>query len=401
MSYHLPLREAMVIFKSSKNLKYIFSTIKSSFLPAFLLLSGLLAFYSGNPYNQTMPLLLHYLFLFITSATIGLLYIANQSKPLFSLCIGLVCYIVINRLKIEYGEAFISSSEFQCLCFLLPLNFVFLYFLPQSKLNAKRNIYLLFALLFQAIIAQHFCDLIKSVPHIDITVETIPLWSCAIWAAILATLAISISFKNTIINTGLFYADASLFMGIIYAGSQSGLTTFFLGFSLILLCVTILDLYNRYHYDYLEHVGSKTSYLANANSKFPFKYTIALFSIDNRDKLQQIIGKEKIKNLEQLVVNSIIDMPYKLTLYRHTEDELIMVFKNEDARHTKEYADNIRHNIAASEFILTGDKNLKITISVCVSEKTRKDRNAFEVIDRAHNALQKSYRYNCNVTTVA
>ena len=117
--------------------------------------------------------------------------------------------------------------------------------------------------------------------------------------------------------------------------------------------------------------------------------------------LFKIIGKEKIKNLEQLVVNSIIDMPYKLTLYRHTEDELIMVFKNEDARHTKEYADNIRHNIAASEFILTGDKNLKITISVCVSEKTRKDRNAFEVIDRAHNALQKSYRYNCNVTTVA
>ncbi|MBQ8481666.1 MAG: diguanylate cyclase [Alphaproteobacteria bacterium] len=390
-----------MISGSAENLKYIFSTIKSSFLPAFILLSVLLVFYAGNPYTQAAPLLLHYLFLFVSASTIGLLYIANQSKPLFSLGVGLVCYIIINRLKAEYGEAFISCPEFQCLCFLLPVNFALLYFLPQSKLNAARNIYLLFILLLQAVIAQHFCDLIKSIPHIDITVEAIPLWSCVIWVTMLAPLAISVSFKNTIINTGQFYADTSLFMGIIYAGNQSGLTTFFLGFSLILLCVTVLDLYRRYHYDYLEHVGSKTSYLANANSKFPFKYTIALFSIDNRDKLQQINGKEKIKNLEQLVVNSIIEMPYKLTLYRHNDAELIMVFKNEDARHAKEYADNIRHNIAASEFILTGNKNIKITISVCVSEKTRKDRNATEVVERAHNALQKSYRYNCNVTTVA
>ena len=390
-----------MISKGTENLKYIFSTIKGSFLPALLLLSVLLTFYAGNPYTETLPLLLHYLFLFITAATVGLLYIANQSKPLFSLVIGLVCYITINQLKMEYGTAFTSSSEFQCLCFLLPIDFAFFYFLPQSKLSAQRNVYLLFILLLQAVIAQHFCDFAKFIPHVDITVEAIPLWSCVIWVVMLAPLAISVSFKNTIINTGLFYADTSLFMGIVYAGNQSGLTTFFLGFSLILLCVTILDLFRRYHYDYLEHVGSKTSYLANANSKFPFKYTIALFSIDNRDKLQQITGKEKIQNLEQLVVNSIINMPYKLSLYRHNESELIMVFKNEDARHAKEYADNIRHNIAASEFILTGNKSLKITISVCVSEKTRKDRNATEVVERAHNALQKSYRYNCNVTTVA
>ncbi|MBR1601507.1 MAG: hypothetical protein IJ677_08020 [Alphaproteobacteria bacterium] len=389
-----------MIFKSGENLKYIFSTIKSSFLPAFLLLFGLLAFYAGNPYTQFIPLLLHYLFLFITAATIGLLYIANQSKPLFSLSIGLVCYIIINQLKAQYGVAFASHDEFQCLCFLLPFDFAVLYFLPQSKLNTKRNAYLLFILLIQAIIAQHFCNCIKLIPHIDITIESIPLWACSLWAMMLAPLAISVSFKNTVINTGLFYADSCLLMGILYAGNQSGLTTFFLGFSLILLCTTILDLYHRYHYDYLEHVGSKTSYLANANSKFPFKYTVALFSIDNSDKLQQIIGREKFKNLEQLVVNSILDMPYKLTLYRNNESELIMVFKNEDARHAKEYADNIRHNIAASEFILTGNKSLKITISVCVSEKTRKDRNASEVIERTHNALQKSYRYNCNVTTV-
>lgn len=259
--------------------------------------------------------------------------------------------------------------------------------------------YLLLILLLEGALLQHFCQIVDIIPHLNITLESIPLWACAFWVFMLAPIAINISFKHTIINTGLFYADSSLFMGLIYSNSSAGITTFFLGFASILLCVTILDLYTRYHYDYLEHVGSKSSYLSHANSKFPFKYTIAIFSIDNRDKLMQFLGERKMRILEQMVINSIMQMPYELTIYRYNDAELIMVFKNEDAKHAKEFADNIRHNIAASEFIFANQKSLKITISVCVSEKTRKDLNASEVTERAHNALQKSYRFNCNITT--
>ena len=78
-----------------------------------------------------------------------------------------------------------------------------------------------------------------------------------------------------------------------------------------------------------------------------------------------------------------------------------MVFKNEDARHVKEFAENIRRKVAATEFVFASHKSIKITISVCVSEKTRKDLNASEVTERTHNALQKNYRFNCNIVTVA
>lgn len=391
----------MVTFKGSENLKYIFSTIKNSFLPALFLLLGLLIFYAANPYESATYHTLHYFFFATIAVTAAFLYIANLSKPFFSLLLGAVCYIIINHLKSQYGSDYISSDEFRCLSFVLPLNFAILYFLPQTKLNIARNKYLLLALLLEGSLLQHFCSLVNFIPHIGITFEALPLWACAFWLFILTPMAINISFKNTILNTGLFYAISSLFMGILYSNTPSGLTTFFLAFAIILLCTSILDLYSRYHYDYLEHVGSKTSYLSHANSKFPFKYTIAIFSIDNRDKLQQILGTNKLQSLEQMVVNSILKMPYELTLYRYNEAELIMVFKNEDAKHAKEFADNIRHNIAASEFIFSNYKNLKITISVCVSEKTRKDLNASEVTERAHNALQKSYRFNCNITTVA
>lgn len=388
-----------MFIKSPENIKYIFSTIKSSFLPAVLLFVGLITFYAQNPYSDAFSATLHYLFFFASAIGIALLCLSNQSKPLFSLLLGVVCYIIINQLKSRYGADYTSSSEFYCLCFILPLNFVFLYFLPQSDLRAKRNTWLLLAILLQAAILSHLHGIFNLIPHIDISLEAMPLWACMLWIMLLTPLAINISFKNTIVNTGLFYADAGLFMGIVYSDSPSGLTTFFLGFALILLCVTVLNLYRSYHCDYLENVGSKTSYMNHANSKFPFKYTIALFSIDNRDKLITAIGKAQCQVLDQMVVNRILEMPYDFSIYRYNESELIMVFKNEDAKHVKEFADNIRRSVASAEFIFASRKSVKITISVCVSEKTRKDLDAAEVTERTHNALQKNHRFNCNITT--
>ena len=390
-----------MFLKKLGNIKYLFSTIKISFLPAFFLLSGLLLFFAQNPFEFGFCTILHYLFLIFSALTVLTLCISNQSKPLFSMILGLVSYCIINALKAKYGTDFTATAEFRCLCFILPLNFVLLYFLPQSKLTKKRNKYLLLGFLAEAAIFTHICPLFNHIPHINITLEAMPLWGCSLWIVLLAPLAINISFKNTIVNTALFYADSALFLGIVYAASPSGQTAFFLSFAIILFAATWHNLYYVHHYDYLENVGSRIAYINHANSKFPYKYTIALFSIDNRDKLLKVIGPKKLNTLEQMIVNRITGLSYDLSLYRYNAEELIMVFKNEDAKHTKEFADNIRRNIAGAEFIFSSLKSLKVTISICISEKTRKDLDANEVTARAHNALHKNYRFNCNITTIA
>lgn len=384
------------------NLRYIMSTIKKSFLPAFLFACGMILFYAQNPYEENTSFSFHIAFYTVSFIGLSLLILINHSKPFFSFLTGVICYIALNWCKNKYGAAYISSIEYNWMCLILPLNLLIFYFLSPKKLQSRFSFYLLVFILAQLAFVQHFGDCIKALPNLDINFGAMPMEATAVWILILAPISIDISFKNTFITTGLFYADSCLFLGLMYSNTADGVTTFFLSFALILCCATFLGLYHQYNYDILENVGSYNSYLNRANNKFPYKYTIGLFSIDNRDKLLKILGENKLQELEQMLVSHILKQPYNIEMYRYAApNELIMVFKNEDAKHTMEYVDNIRHTIAASEFILSNGKNLKITISASVSEKTRLDLNATSVTTRAHNALQKAYRFNCNIVTKA
>jgi GGDEF domain-containing protein len=386
------------------NLKYILSTIKSSFLPATFFACALIMFYAANPYSQPFSFALHLAFLLFSALGLALLIVVNQSKPFFSFLIGVISYLGLNWLKIHNQETYLISAEYQCLCFVLPINLAFFYFLPLGKLRRPHCKYILLFILAQMALIQHFGSLITNIPYINITIGNMPIWAAMLWILLFFPISIDISLRNTIINTGMFYADSALFTGLIYADSPSGLTTFFLAFALILCCTTILDLYHRYRYDSLEYVESYYSFLSQASekshnySKFSYKYTLGMFSIDNRDKLLKVIGPHKMQILEQMIINKIRELPYDMLFYRYNEDELFIIFKNEIAKNAQEYADNIRHIIASSEFIFNNGKALKITISICISEKIRKDFVPSDITTRVHNMLQKTHRFNYNIT---
>ena len=175
------------------NAKYIFSTIKNSFLPALCFALGLVFFYSYQPYESATNPYLHVIFYCLSFVSLSGLFFVNRSKPFLSLLCGMFCYLLLNNLKIMKGAEFSGSAEFLWLCMLLPLNLGTYYFLPPAKLKNMRNFYLLLLTFAELIFAQNFGEFILQIPYIDMTVGMMPLWITIVWILVLVPIAIDIS----------------------------------------------------------------------------------------------------------------------------------------------------------------------------------------------------------------
>lgn len=386
----------MMVQPLTNCLAHICTTIKSSFMPALFLAAALVMFYAQNPFDFQLSQIFYDIFLGVSVLGLLLLFMTNQSKPFFSFFVGVAAFLAFNWMKKQYSAEIKLCPQYIWLGFILPVNLLLFYFLPIRRLKSKYGSVLLFVILVQLALAEHADSYMA-----EIAGGKLWLWYVVCWLVALSILAIDISFKNTLVNTGLFYADTALFLGFMYADSASGISVFGLSFAVILFSVTLFDLYYRYRYDSLKNVYSYNVYLARALGKFPFKYTVGVFCLDNREKIIAQIGEKNIGVLEQMLIDKLIDeAPEDTEFYRYKGDEFLMVFKNEDAKHSYEYCDNMRRAVAAAEFILNSKQTIKMTISVCVSEKTRKYIEANVVVERGHNGLQKGGRFNSNIVTI-
>ena len=384
----------------SQNFKQTIITIKRSFLPATLLAAALVLFFAQNPFEFDFSNILHYCFLAINLAGLLFLALTNQNKPFFSLGMGLACYLLLNWLKSKAGDNFITDSRFLWLCFLMPLNFGLFYFLPTGKLRTMQSVYILAAILVELAFIDRAGNLIAEFPYIEICWQSMPLWLALLWFIVLACQLLAVCFRATHLNLGLFYGYCSLFLGFIYADTPSGLSVFFLGFALILTTASLLDFHHRYYYDDLENVESYATFLAHCANRFAFKYSIGIFSIDNRDKWRAEIGAGKLQTLEQMIVQKIREFPEEYDVYRYNHEEYIIIFNNQNNKQARDNAENIRRTIAAAEFVFTSGKSIKITVSVAIAEKTRKYMEGAIVAERAHEGLQKSHKFNSNIVTI-
>ena len=103
-----------------------------------------------------------------------------------------------------------------------------------------------------------------------------------------------------------------------------------------------------------------------------------------------------------MISRRIVAAETEAVIYRYGDDELVLIFKNEDKNAAYEQMEQIRRAVASAEFMLgKRQKGLKLTVSCCVSEKKRSDDNSIEVLIRTRKALQKAYQFTQNVTSKA
>jgi diguanylate cyclase (GGDEF)-like protein len=132
------------------------------------------------------------------------------------------------------------------------------------------------------------------------------------------------------------------------------------------------------------------------------KYSLAIIYLDNYSHLYKVFGYFKSTKILKMLANRLKELEAENPIYSYNIGEFIIIFKNDNLKQSFEKLDNIRREIASSEFMISNkQKGIKITISGCISEKKRSDNNATEVLVRARKALQKSYQFTQNLISKA
>ena len=366
--------------------------------PATFFCIAILLFYGLSTFSHEKLISLHISFYIFSSLSLLTLLYFNRQKLCFYIISIIICYILINLLK---NISTIPNNIIQNIFVLLPLNLLIFSQAPNYKLLSKISLYMLIFIFIEYSIIEKL--LINSNLNISLLDSSSYFLSLSFILFIILNI-VSLTqaiIQGTLISYAIFFSNLSIFIGIFYYGSATALALFF-SLSVFLIFTSLcIDIYINTYQDTLTTLMTRKAFV-NQSSKFPLKYTIGLVSIDDYDKLAYMFGKKRRNEIVKLIAQKLKSVEPDELLYRYSPDQFIIIFKNEIKKDAYKRMENIRRQIAASSFELSGQKKTtKITISGCVSEKKRSDANAIEVLVRANKTLQKALTFSHNLTSQA
>ena len=391
------------MLKPNISLDKILPLLKNTFLPALIFGAGIVGFYAAEPFPEAPLLTLHSLFYVLCFTVFLILLYFDTRKPAFFIFITLLSYILINYIKKTYGDDYQTSAEYLNLCFFVPVNLIFFYFLPENKLLCKENVWLLLSVFAQFAIAEKLsaAGLAPSWNLDGVSADGLNSLSLLLFLLMLSAFFIHASISGSIGSTALLFGSFGIFLGFYYSRFPSALTVFFASAMLGITVAVIQDIYYTSYRDVLTGLFGRNAFIVNAKN-FPLKYSVGIVCIDDYDKLGQVFGRSGQNALTKMIAGRITETEFENQIYRYTPDEFVIIFKKEDKNESFDRLEKIRRAIASAEFMLARRKKpIKLTVSCAVSEKKRSDANAVEVLVRAHKALQKTYKFTQNVTSKA
>lgn len=384
------------------NIQQILPQVHNSLLPALIFALALLGFYLyGNISSESM-LTFHVAFFVINIVSAGILIYFNQRKPILYLLVVSLSYMLINYFKKRYSLDYLSSPAYLNLCFFVPLNLCLFYFWPNRRLLTRYTVYWLLLIFAQFAIAEKLTAQSVAIA-VNLSSDTINLNSLSMTLFAVASLAAFIRtvYSGTIMDSALFFAGLNIFAGFYYSSSPTALTIFFCAAAATTCYAIAKNIYYTTYTDPETGLASRNAYLQQAKS-FPLKYSLGIVCIDNYDHLGKVFGHRGLSALTKMITMRLLEVENDSPVYRYSEDEFVIIFKNEDKKEGFEHLENIRRAIASTEFMLGNrKKGLKLTVSCCISEKKRSDDSSIEVLIRTRKALQKAYQFTQNVTSKA
>lgn len=313
----------------------------------------------------------------------------------FIIC-NILCYVLINYIKREYGTDFSQTIWFNYLIILFPLNIILFYAYGRFRFISSKSLHIIMIILFEygvvEVLGEHNIKLILMVGKINIL-------AIALYLGFILLFLIKSIKANNLYNYSTLYSSIATATAIYFSNSPSGLSLFFFVSQLIIFIDLVFTLTYTYFYDETTGFYSRNSYLIKSKN-FPFKYNLGIISIDNYDKLLKTFGYKKQKILTNLIAEVIQELTAEETVFRYAQDQFVVLYKDKDNKESFTHLDNIRRIIAGLSFSWSAKQQpIKLTVSCSLAEKKRSDSGALEVLMRADKAMRKTLKFSHNVTS--
>lgn len=202
--------------------------------------------------------------------------------------------------------------------------------------------------------------------------------------------------------------DKTFFMGTIlfmilsfyFEQQELGVELLLSAAGILLIISVIYRTYSMAYIDELTNIPSRRM-LREDLMKLSSKYTIAMLDIDFFKKFNDTYGHDVGDDVLQLVASCLEKVTGGGKAYRYGGEEFTIVFPKKDKEDALSHLEDIRETISKTEYPYKNPSNnktqhLKVTISIGVAEKDRKNKTTEDVIKAADKALYRAKKKGRN-----
>lgn len=354
----------------------------------------------------------------------------NRSKASFSLVIILLTYISLNWLKQSAHGAETQSIHNLIYCFicvLLPLNITILAFSEERGFftfwGFLKTLFIVAQLGFLDFItnrAENFFSakqillLQKQLLNIasfgmNVNHGEMATSGIIIFAICIAVLMIKASLSGKSMDYGFLCGIIGCNFGLYLYTEPTAPLIFMLGSVLIIITAVFQDSYYMAFNDQLTEIPSRQSLNADLK-KLGNRYAISMCDIDFFKKFNDTYGHDVGDQVLRMVAAKLKAVGGGGKAYRYGGEEFTIVFSGKSSEEAYDALEETRRIIEKTPFFLRDKKrpkkdpknieekrgatskndSVKITISIGVAEKNRRDSNPEDVIKKADRALYKA-----------
>lgn len=345
----------------------------------------------------------------------------------FCLFLTLLCvYILLQTLLWPETKGINKTTLYNLIGLVLALNFVLFNFMKERGLLNSHGGNKLFILSIeflacfwlikskQAALASFLA--LGFIPEPDFINKLAGSPLLLVWTASLVLFAI-----HQYINPGLLRGAwgltlLGLIIGLNFTGKPIITSIYFVISSLILITAIIIHAYHLAYRDELTQLPSRRA-LKQQLLSLGRDYSIAMVDVDHFKKLNDTYGHDVGDDVLKMLAMQLRTVAGGGRPFRYGGEEFTLVFPNTEASEASLYLDVLREKIANKKLTIRHHgrprkkpqnrkrrgkaKDINISISVGLAEKTDKHRSPQDVIKAADNALYKAKEGGRNRVVVA